>query len=319
MNFFKKILFGIDPEQAAKHIAEGVQKAKLGRFKDAEALYLEAQKRDPDNAIATLNLAIVRMDMFNARAAKLSAEDQATRLADIYDLLEEALEKDRTLVAGHRLLGHVARRLSRYLRAERAFTDALDLAARDYPHTNEINLALMQVKPLADRVRHVEKLAEIADDPGATDEDVKAALDAFVVLLPAPGEETDDGMGIDASRLLLAARLARRTDDDDRATDLLLRVLEADAHNLSAKRELATLCMKNGDRERALTFSLAAYQEDPTDAGLVCNVGVCFLELGKLDEAREYIALAKGLAPDDPIVQNAEETLQEKTAPSAAG
>ena len=45
----------------------------------------------------------------------------------------------------------------------------------------------------------------------------------------------------------------------------------------------------------ALKHSMAAYGEDPSNAGLVCNVGVCHLGLGHLDQAEEFLTIARDL------------------------
>ena len=69
------------------------------------------------------------------------------------------------------------------------------------------------------------------------------------------------------------------------------------------------MCMEDGDLARALSASIDAYREMPSDAGLVCNVGVCHLGLGDVDKAEEYIDLAWRLEPKDPIVLRAKDAL----------
>ncbi|MBM4280470.1 MAG: hypothetical protein FJ137_06825 [Deltaproteobacteria bacterium] len=103
----------------------------------------------------------------------------------------------------------------------------------------------------------------------------------------------------------LAGALARKTGDLARARALLDDAVRHDKHDLEAWRELATVCMTTGDLNAALAASLAAYREDPVDAGLVCNVGVCHLALGDRAQAAEFFELAYGMAPDDPIIGRA--------------
>ena len=83
----------------------------------------------------------------------------------------------------------------------------------------------------------------------------------------------------------------------------------ADRTDVDALKELASVCMEDGDLARALSASIDAYREQPSDAGLVCNVGVCHLGLGDVEKAEEYIDLAWRLEPMDPIVLRAKDAL----------
>lgn len=80
-----------------------------------------------------------------------------------------------------------------------------------------------------------------------------------------------------------------------------------------AHKELASLHFHGGQPDLALPHARAAYETDPTNAALVCNVGVCHLATGDLKEAREFLLIAKGLAPRDPIVLDAFKALDDAT------
>ena len=88
--------------------------------------------------------------------------------------------------------------------------------------------------------------------------------------------------------------------------------MEQSPQYTDAHRELATIYLQLGKLDAALKNSLAAYKTDPANPGLVCNVGVCYLSLGQLTEAEEYIHMAKDMDRDDPIIVNAWDALQEQ-------
>ncbi len=107
----------------------------------------------------------------------------------------------------------------------------------------------------------------------------------------------------------LAGTLWRRAGDLPQARALLAAAVSEDPGDVEALRELASVCLAQGDLAAALAASLDAYRRQPTDPGLVCNVGVCHLGLGALDEAAEYIDIALRLDPKDPIIGRAKEAL----------
>ena len=84
---------------------------------------------------------------------------------------------------------------------------------------------------------------------------------------------------------------------------LLAELVERAPRHLDARRELATLFMKAGDARAALEHSVEAYREDPSNAALICNVGVCHLSLGDLAQAEEFLKMAIDLAPENEIAQ----------------
>ena len=63
---------------------------------------------------------------------------------------------------------------------------------------------------------------------------------------------------------------------------------------------------------------MSAYRLDPIDPGLVCNVGVCHLAAGDVVGAREFIDLARQMAPKDPIVVRALTALVDAERAAAA-
>lgn len=310
MGWLKKLLGKAGRERAAALVAEGVSEAHAGRLEEAAARYAAAVDADPDYALAHLNLALARMDLYNAASTTLSAEDRRARLLEIESSLERALALDASLLGGWRCLGHVAARLGHDPRAEEAFTHLLEVAPEDFPHRAEARASLAEVAPRARRARAVEDVLRLAMDEEAPSDALQSGIDGLAPFVDDP----ELPLAAHAARGALLRRLGR----SDEAQAAYEACLAKDAGHVEARRALATLHLQAGDLKRALEHSVEAYRADPNDAGLVCNVGVCWLGLGDVEKAAEYIEIARGLAPKDPIVQRAWSALEAARQPTRA-
>lgn len=293
-NLFKK---DHDPEEAARHLALGVALAQKQRYEEALLAYRRARESDPDYALAHLNEALALQDLYNAKSATLEDDDRDAHLAHIREALERALSLDDTLLVGWRALGHVTRRLGDYIRSEDAFAKVVFLAPEDFPHLEEAQRELKAVAVRAERQRVLKRAFDVALEKDVDAAELREALEAVQPLLLYP-ETPDDGFW--ATGVLL-----RRLDDTTAAREMFEACLERAPRHVRAHRELATLCMQGGDAHAALQHSVEAYREDPSNAALLCNVGVCHLTLGDLTQAEEFLRMALGMAPNDPIVQRA--------------
>lgn len=306
MSWLKKIFGKPSKEEAARRVSEGVVLARQGKLQDALVAYRDALRLDPGSAVAHLNEALALQDLYNLESARLGAEDRGERLREICDALERALALDPGLIAAWRSLGHVSRRLARYTRAEEAFEKLLEIAPADFPHREEAERELKVISVRAERERVLERAVALAVGKEPRLEEVRETLEKVRPLLvhqDVPGEA-----------FWAAGVLARRLDDKAGARELFEACLERDERHAHARRELATLCIQAGEVQLALSHSLVAYREDPSDPALVCNVGVCHLSLGDLEQAEEYLRMARDMSPSDPIVQRAWTALQSTRA-----
>lgn len=294
-NLFRKET--ADPEEAARHLSAGVVLAQKGRFAEALLAYRRAREADPGYALAHLNEALALQDLYNAKSALLDDDERQRHLGEIRETLERALVLDDTLLVGWRALGHVARRLGDYVRAEDAFARLVSVAPDDFPHREEAERELRAVGPRAERQRVLRRAFDAALDREADAAQLREAFERVQPLLIHP-EVPDDAFWA-------AGVLLRRLDDATGAREMLEACLERAPRHARAHRELATLCMQAGDAHAALEHSVEAYREDPSNPALLCNVGVCHLTLGDFGQAEEFLKMAVGLAPDDPIVQRA--------------
>ncbi len=293
-NLFRK---ESDPEEATRHLAVGVALAQKQRFGEALLAYRRARDADPDYALAHLNEALALQDLYNAKSSLLDDDDRAQHLAEIRAALERALALDESLFVGWRALAHVARRLGDYVRAEESFQKVIEVAPEDFSHLEEAHRELKSVAARAERQRVLTAAFDAALERDVDAAALREALERVQPLLIHP-ETPDDAFWA-------AGVLLRRLDDGQAAREMFEACLERSPRHVRALRELATLCMQGGDAHAALAHSIEAYREDPSNPALLCNVGVCHLTLGDLGQAEEFLRMAVGLAPSDPIVQRA--------------
>jgi tetratricopeptide (TPR) repeat protein len=332
MGLLNRIRGKLDPRFATNQIVLGATRAREGRFADALQCYEAAIDAEPDNALAHFNRALALQDLYNQAAAALDDDDRVKRLLDIRESLRAAVEKDPALVLAYRHLGHVCKRLAAYEEAQWAFEEGLVLGEglddAVFPHAGEMKKLLEEVREAAERERAENALVALALDEEAEKEAMQEALDKLVELfgraLPdasdsPPSPETPES-GVPSARVFWARGVVhRRLDHLDDARRAFEDCVALEPRHLAAHRELAQICMKNDEKEGALRHSVVAYQEDPTDPALVCNVGVCHLALGNGAEAREFIELAAGLDPNGPIILRALEALAQAESGAAGG
>lgn len=293
-NLFRK---DTDPEEATRHLAVGVALAQKQRYGEALLAYRRAREADPSYALAHLNEALALQDLYNAKTTLLEDAERHSHLEEIRDALERSLTLDDTMLVAWRALGHVSRRLGDYVRAEDAFSKVVTLAPEDFPHLEEAQRELTAVAARAERQRTLKSAYDAALSRDVDTAGLRDAVERVQPLLIHP-ETPDDAFWA-------AGVLLRRLDDAKAAREMFEACLERSPRHVRAHRELATLCMQGGDAHAALEHSVEAYREDPSNAALLCNVGVCHLTLGNFGQAEEFLRMAIGLAPTDPIVQRA--------------
>lgn len=290
-----------DRKKAERLVTEGYVHFREGRLDEALSRYEAARKADQGLAVAHLDAGLCRLDLFNRDAARLDEASREAMLLTAAEALEAAVALDPKAWRGWRALAHVRERRAQWAPAEDAWAKVVAHAPEDGTERADAKRAAgaLANKATADRARR-RALAAFKDGVSA-DEQRQAAQ----ALLPHL-EERD----IVPRARALAGTLLRRAGDLAAARPLLEGAVADDKHDVEALRELASVCIALGDLPAALTASLEAYRQLPTDAGLVCNVGVCHLGLGSVEEAAEYIDIAHRLDPKDAIIQRAKEALR---------
>lgn len=339
MRWLKKAL-GMTGRKAAEELCtRGYIAAREGRLDAAQKLYDDACDADPTLAVAWFNAGQTALERFNRDVAALDDAGRADRLRTAAGHLSRGLDGDANHMPSWRALARVHERLGRLDAAFGAWGRVEACLGMPHPDAAAVAIDLVAARTearrerarlktaadLASATRHVQEL--IGQD--AVDAAVAAAaVEALVVGRAnamaegaADGADgADGGVVVSPFLLTLAGTLARKAGDLERARFLLDGAVADDAKDLEAWRNLATVCLAQGDIAAALKASQTAYRLDPVDAGLVCNLGVCHLAavdvgLGSVDEAREYIELAARLAPKDPIVLRAMAALTSRAQP----
>jgi tetratricopeptide (TPR) repeat protein len=307
LRFLRKLLGVNDPRRAAAMVARGVELARAGDVRGALRAYQDAVDADDTYALGHLNVALALQDLFNDERASLDPEEHDARLAEMAAALRRSSELDPGLAPAHRALGFVERAARRFPEARDAFRAYVELAPDKDPHLERVNAALEEVTVKAAVAAAIARAVDLAEDVDEVEEALRQEVEVALrdALVHAP--DRADGwwaLGI----------LRRAAGDAVGATEALGKALAADPTLVAAHKELATLHFRARDVTRALPHARAAYESDPTNPALVCNLGVCHLALGDVAEARDYILIAKGLAPKDPIVQDCLRALAEAEA-----
>src|ERR1043166_3870428 len=99
-------------DKATALVTQGVIHAREGRHDDARKCYESAVDADETLAVAHLNLALCKLDLFNKRGA----DDVAAALADIATTLERAVSLEPSYI-GYRALANVEERRQSFAKA----------------------------------------------------------------------------------------------------------------------------------------------------------------------------------------------------------
>jgi tetratricopeptide (TPR) repeat protein len=302
--FLKRLLGLRDPRRAAAFVAKGVVLARQNDLQGALGCYRRALGADDTYALAHLNVALALQDLYNARRAEMGVDETQRQLEEMAEHLRLSGELDPKLSPAHRARGFVERARHHYPEARTAFAAYLATTAGDDPRRGEIERCLAEVAEAADLdallasgISAAEKVSTLA--PAARAEAITALMSAL----------SKDALRADGWWALGVLR--RAEGEMALAQEALLKTLEVEPRHINAHRELASLHFYGGEPDKALPHAHAAYVADPTNAAAVCNVGVCHLSMGNLRDAREFIELAMGIAPKDPIVQEAVKAVQE--------
>lgn len=288
---------------AARLVADGVRLAREDRIQEALQRYRKASKADRGYALAHLNIGLALQDLYNRERADLTTEMRNQRLDAMAASFDLAIALDAELAPAYSARGYVLRALQRDPEACENFAHFLQLADDKDKLRQDVerDLQALQKKIAQQRLRE-EMIERVRED----DCSPEALIEALDFLRQAVEHKADDvelwwalGVGL------------RRSQDMAGAKAAFSRCLELDPDRVAAHRELSSLAFKEKRFAEALNFAEQAYRLNPTEAAIVCNVGVCHLELGDALKAREYIELAAELDADDAIVQNCLRALED--------
>lgn len=311
MKWLKKALGRTGRKAAEEHVTKGYIAIHEQRLDQAQKHYDDAIDADDTLAVAFFNAGQTELLRFNRDVAVLDDGARKARLAVAAGHLEKALALEPVHAPSWRTLARVRERQNASAAAVVAWSNCLSQLGEgaEPRERDEAKKEIERLQPFADLERALDgaRAALVDAVPAA------AKQEALTTLVATWERVRLAGVAEPPRLFTLAGSLARKA-GDPQARSLLEVAVQHDKHDLEAWKDLATLCLAAGDLKAALTSSMAAYREDPVDAGLVCNVGVCHLALGDLDKAGEFIDLAASMAEKDPIVLRAVEALKSARA-----
>lgn len=122
--------------------------------------------------------------------------------------------------------------------------------------------------------------------------------DALKILIPYAEKNPEN---LDAAYYTAVAY--RQIGDPYRALDYLDELLNY-GERLEVYSEIGLNLAALGDFESALEYFKKALKIMPDDSGVICNMGVCHLNLGHMEEAKHAFELASRINPKDEISRN---------------
>lgn len=302
---------------AEEKVVEGIAKARVGRFEEALALYQQAVALDGTLAVAHLNICLCLQDIFNRDFASWSSDERRERLRDMRDHLQRALSFDEKLTIAYQSLIQINKKLGDFVNAERAGQKLLPLVEGDLQKIAALQAELRQLRPLAEKQQLFADVLALShvlprwsegvpppDAPVGPEGTLQMRIELMKCLAPHLADHDTP-----SEIYFAAAKIVRSLGDNGQAVRILKYAAAqsalTSAQKVECHRALSSIAFTAGDYREALRSARMAYQEDPTNPALISNVGVCLLAMGRYDDAREMLDIAKGLAPKDPIVQRA--------------
>ena len=297
--------------RAREHVEAGSRLVEQKQFTQAENEYKQAIQIDSTLADAHYRLGILEQQEEHptaatqefSRAVQLDGKNldarlhlgtlqvSATQYADAHDQAEAVLAVDSKNAGAHRLLGQIALQQMQYVAAENELKQAIDLAPHDTLAYADLGLAqLLDAEQGA-----AEKSFQTAVDIGSNDPQTYINLANFYKAEESPdrAEQTlRQAMTQNPKAVELPVALAGLFIERGRALDAkhLLDQLEPDRSSYpDGHRAVAAFYLDHGDAAAALDRFRALAEKDSDDNASVRKVGECYLQLGKWQEANDWI------------------------------
>ena len=294
--------------RAKEHVAKGNQALAQNRAPEAESEYQQAIQIDPDLADAYYRLGLLQLSQEHPTAATKSLSRAveldprnldarlrlgtllvaATQFRDAQSQASAVLSTDGKHAGAHRLLGQIALQQMQYVPAENEFKQAIDLDPRDPQAYEDLGLAQL----LDAEYGAAEKSFQTAVDIRPEDPQTFVNLANFYKGQSAPGRAEQvlrQGMAKDTRAVELPIALAGLFVEQGRSPDAksVLERVENDLDN--GRRAVAEFYLANGDAAAALERFRSLVDQDPRDQAAAKKVAECYVQLGRWQEANDWI------------------------------
>ncbi len=273
----------------AQVLARAVACHQAGNLNDAERLYRDILRAQPDHPDATHLSGVAHFQ----RGDLAAAADQVTR----------AIGLDDDVAIYHANLGRIRTAQGRAADAADAYRRAIQLAPDDAAVHSDLAAALVQLGDF-DAARTRARLALDLDPDLA-----QAHLNLGLALRGIGGTARRDAEACfqraanlapglaDAQQALGEALQARGA--EDAAAECYRRAIRAQPGMVEAHCNLGNILRDRFDLDAALVQYEAALETNPEAAAVHANRGVALHEMGRLSEALDAYQRALAIAPDD--------------------
>lgn len=302
MGLLKKIKGTPDRKRAQALVEKGLTKKSAGDTKGALKHYQNAAKKDPTYVVARYNEGLALLDLYHE-----GQEQNPQYVDDARSAFALACELDHEHYSSFRMHMHTSARVGRFVDAKTSGTHILSKAPAAFVHRAEVENLLATIAQSADDEALITNARRLLEHSG-DEEDLEKHLEALDTTRSALEQYSQSERAKPIAQLL-SAECSLGLGDIDAAIESYRQATKGESA-AKAHRALSNLYAQKGDAKSALPHALYAYKDEPTDAARVCNVGVCYLELGDSENAQEYLRIAKGLDPQNQIVARAEERLE---------
>jgi tetratricopeptide (TPR) repeat protein len=297
--------------RAKAHVEQGDQYSTQKQFALAEKEYRQAIEISPDFGDAYYRLGLLQIQQEHPTAARQSfsrvvdidpknmdAHLQLGELlvasaeyADAQQQAEAVLKSDGKNAAAHRLLGEIAIHQRQYVAAENELKQAIGLDPRDPRAYEDLGLAeLLDAENGA-----AEKSFQTAVEVKPDDPQTYINLANFYKGQNAAGHAAQvlqQGMARDPKAVELPVALAGLYSEGNRVPEAK-RVLDQVEGNTGdypeGRRAVANFYLDNGDAAAALNRFRALVEANPNDQAAAKKVAECYLQLGRWQDADEWI------------------------------
>ena len=285
LSYYRSFVLAVQPDAPQELNMAAIAQEQKQNYEFAEELFLAVCRLAPQGA-SYVNLATLY--------GRMATQDSAK--GERYDLYQQkALQ---TLTEGLEVVGD-DEQLLRELGFFHLYQGNVEIA-------KEYLDRYLEQAPEGDTKKHVRKILDDINAKLNDDQRLMQAYDAIqmnkedeaLVLLDAYLEHNSEIWNAHFLKGWALRRLSRF----DEAQQSFLTALARTKGNSDIYNELAICSLETGKAELAKAYLNTAVDLDGENLTLISNLAYLHLKDGELDEAREFLELARNLDPNDPVI-----------------
>lgn len=234
---------------------------------------------------------IIATTLSRINAKKEFLYNRIILLIELYDKTNHEFIKDEILKSLENICSEYPNfEKAHFLLAQYYLDKDADIAKAHLRKCQTDPIIAVEAQTILDRITNVEEydraIELIKDGQG---------YDALKILLPICNDNPEN---LDAK--FYAAIALRQTENYEKAI-VYLNELSEFAERPDVYTEIGLNLAALNDFEASIIYFKKALKITPDDSGIICNIGVCHLHLGELEEAQKAFSLATRINPKDEI------------------